>query len=281
MAGAPGGPGRAWPTMVPMPSAADAPTESASSRPVRPRRTAEQTRRLLIAIAKNLLLARGVSTGVSHIRLQEVLRTAGLTTGAAYRIWVDQDEFQEELAASVIQWRLDASTASTREVVCEAGWPDDIDEVVRVGAERHTATFAEERRDDPDSRIFLFALALRATAQGSPRLVAASRARHEQSVAEFTAFYTEAMSRYGLRLREGYTMTHFSTAMAALGEGFALQALEGLDHSVVTRRSCGGEEQEWTLFGVAVAGLVREFFVPCDQERPSHAEEGAGASDAL
>lgn len=248
-------------------------------RPARQRRTAEETRQLLLTIAKNLLLTKGVSTAVSHIRLQEVLRTAGLTTGAAYRIWADQDEFQKDLAASVIEWRLDPSTASTREVVCEAGWPADIDEVVRRGAERHTATFGAAKRNDPESRIFLFALALRATSQGSPRLVAASSARHEHSVAEFTAFYTEAMTRYGLRLRGDYTMTHFTTAMAALGEGFALQALEGIDHPLVARRGCDGNEQEWTLFGAAVAGLVREFFVPCEPDaRPGgtgDTEEGA------
>lgn len=219
---------------------------------------------MLIAIAKDLVLARGVSSGVAHIRLQEVLRIAGLTTGAAYRIWADQEEFQQELAEAVIGWRVDASTASTREVVCAAGWPESLDDVVRLGAERHMATFAAENRTDAESRIFLFALALRATAQGTDSLVAASRARHTCSVGEFTAFYTEVMSRYGMRLRGSYTMTQFSTAMAALGEGFALHALEGLDHARVRRDEADATEPEWTLFGVAVAGLVREFFVPAE-----------------
>lgn len=264
-----------------MPSA-DVTTSSAGSSARRPpkRRSAEHTRRLLIAIAKDLVLARGVSSGVAHIRLQEVLRTAGLTTGAAYRIWPDQDAFQQELAAAVIDWRLDASTASTREMVCANGWPESIDDVIRLGAERHTATFASERREDPESRIFLFALALRATAQGSPALTAASRARHAHSIEEFTAFYTEAMSHYGLRLRDGYTMTQFTTAMAALGEGFALHALEGLEHPTVTRSVDGRPDEQWTLFGVAVAGLAREFFVPCDEGAPCRADEDAGSPPA-
>lgn len=232
----------------------------------RPRRTAAQTRRLLIRIARDLVLARGVSSGVAHIRLQEVLRIAGLTTGAAYRIWADQEESQHELAAAVIEWRIDAPTESTREVVCEEGWPETLDDVIRLGAERYMSTFAPEKRADPSSRLFLYALALRATAQGAEPIMAAARARHERSVEEFTAFYAEAMSRYGMRLRGTYTMTQFTTAMAALGEGFALQAPEGLDHDLVTRGD-GRPEETWTLFGAAVAGLVREFFVPEDPVR--------------
>lgn len=234
----------------------------------RPRRTAEQTRRMLIAIAMDLVLVRGVTSGVAHIRLQEVLRLAGLTTGAAYRIWADQEDFQRELAATIIRCRIDEPTASTREVVCDEGWPESLDEVIRRGAERHMATFAPENSAEASSRIFLAALALRATAQGSERLIAASRARHERSIAEFTAFYAEAMSRYGMRLRGTYTMTQFTTAMAALGEGFALQALEGLDHETVNRGGSAGADQTWTLFGAAVAGLVREFFV-LDAEAPA------------
>ncbi|GAT71750.1 hypothetical protein MHM582_0214 [Microbacterium sp. HM58-2] len=235
-------------------------------RTARPRRTAEQTRRLLIAIAMDLVLTRGVTSGVAHIRLQEVLRIAGLTTGAAYRIWADQEDFQRELAAAVIRCRIDEPTASTREVVCGEGWPEHLDDVIRRGAERHMATFAPENRSEVSSRIFLAALALRATAQASDRLIAASRDRHERSIAEFTAFYAEAMCRYGMRLRGTYTMTQFTTAMAALGEGFALQALEGLEHETVTRSAPGRADESWTLFGAAVAGLVREFFVPAAED---------------
>lgn len=243
---------------------------------VRPRRSSAHTRRLLIAIAKDLVLARGVSSGVAHIRLQEVLRIAGLTTGAAYRIWADQEQFQQELAAAVIGWRLDTSTASTREVVCSTGWPERLDDVIRLGAERHTATFSAENRTDAESRVFLFALALRATAQGSPTLIAASRSRHACSVAEFTSFYTEVMSHYRMRLRGSYTMTQFTTAMAALGEGFALHALEGLDHTTVQRGEADEAQEEWTLFGAAVAGLVREFFVPLEEDRRDEGVQGSG-----
>ena len=50
------------------------------------RRTGDETRALLLRVGMQLLLERGVSAGVQHIRLQDVLRHAGLTTGAAYRL---------------------------------------------------------------------------------------------------------------------------------------------------------------------------------------------------
>lgn len=49
-----------------------------------------------------MLLERGVSAGVGHIRLQEVVRRAQLTTGAAYRLWADQDDFHRDLGPAII-----------------------------------------------------------------------------------------------------------------------------------------------------------------------------------
>ena len=54
------------------------------------RNRAEDTRRLLISIGLRLLHERGPSAAVGPIRLSGVLRRAGLTTGAAYRIWDDR-----------------------------------------------------------------------------------------------------------------------------------------------------------------------------------------------
>lgn len=78
-----------------------------------PRRTGEQTKDLLIRTGIAMLLDRGTSAGVSHIRLQEVVRRAGLTTGAAYRLWADQDAFHHDLAVAATSWRSDAPAAET------------------------------------------------------------------------------------------------------------------------------------------------------------------------
>lgn len=38
---------------------------------------------------------------MQHIRLQEVLRRAGLTTGAAYRLWAKQNDYRDLAVAMV------------------------------------------------------------------------------------------------------------------------------------------------------------------------------------
>lgn len=235
---------------------------------------------MLLAIARNLALERGVSSGVAHIRLQEVLRLAGLTTGAAYRIWADQEDFQRDLAATLIEWRVDEPTASTRAVVFDDGWPSTLEEMIRLGAQAHMDSFIGQHRAGTPSRVFLFALALRASTYGSDDLAAASRARHYRSVEEFSILYTEVMQHYRYRLREDYTMTQFATAVAALGEGFALQALEGLDHDAVTRIGPGERAQAWPLFGVAIVALVQEFFVRDDSD-PGDNDESTGVAEGV
>ena len=78
-----------------------------------PRRTGEQTKDLLIRTGLAMLLDRGITAGVSHIRLQEVVKRAGLTTGAAYRLWADQDAFHHDLAVAAARWRSDVPVAQT------------------------------------------------------------------------------------------------------------------------------------------------------------------------
>ncbi|MBN8901663.1 MAG: hypothetical protein J0H57_11570 [Rhodospirillales bacterium] len=96
-----------------------------------------------------MLLERGVSAGVQHIRLQDVLRHAGLTTGAAYRLWADQSDYQRDLAVSMVRLRLSEPTDYARSAVAgliAADAPGD--DVIRAAAETHVRTAAVDL-DDP------------------------------------------------------------------------------------------------------------------------------------
>lgn len=230
-----------------------------------PRRTGEETRSLLISTGMEMLLDRGISAGVAHIRLQEVVRRAGLTTGAAYRLWADQDDFHRDLAVAMARWRHDRPAESSVlavEELLRSGKP--LDEVIRLAAVRHVQSFDGDggTGGSRTSRLFLIALALRATAQTWDDLKVASNERHEESVEEFVTFYRMLMSAYGFRMRTPYTIRDFAVAMAALGEGFALHAIEGLDHPMLTIDvDDEGPPGEWTLFGICVRGLVHQFMV--------------------
>lgn len=229
------------------------------------RRTAEDTRRLILDAGLRMLLERGASAGVQHIRLQEVLRSVGLTTGAAYRIWADQDDFHRDLSIEMVSLRFAPPSSSAQNaahrVLDEGG---SMDEVLRATTLDHV-TYASRFHREPESRdshAFITALALRTAAGSWPELREASAARHAESIADFTAFYTAIMPRVGLRMRPPFTVRDFAEAMAALGEGFAVRAAEGLDHPMIEiEDGAHMPEGTWTLFGVAARGLVEVFMV--------------------
>ena len=231
------------------------------------RRTGEETRALLIRVGMQMVLERGVSAGIQHIRLQDVLRRAELTTGAAYRLWADQTDYQRDLAVAMVRLRLSSPADYVRDAVTgliEAGEPGD--DIIRAAANAHVRA-ATSDVDDPDeardAQSFLIALALRTAADTWPELKAASRERHDESIAAFDEFYGFLMSSYGLRMKSPLTITDFSEAMAALGEGFAVRALEGIPHP---RIEAGPDDDvpagPWTLFALGVRALVNEFMVP-------------------
>ena len=203
---------------------------------------------------------------MQHIRLQEVLRSVGLTTGAAYRIWDDQDEFHRDLAVAMVGLRFAppvASAAGAIEDVLSSG--ESLDEVARVAA-LDFVTYASKFHLEPESRdshAFITALALRTAAGAWPELRVASAERHRESIAAFATFYAALLQRFGRRMREPLTIVDFTEAMAALGEGFAIRAAEGLDHPTYDIPE-GAElpSGEWTLFGIGIRGLVAAFTIP-------------------
>lgn len=229
-----------------------------------PRRSGEQTRSLLIETGIAMLLERGATAGVSHIRLQEVVRRAGLTTGAAYRLWADQDAFHHDLAVSAAGWRGDDPSDVTLSRI--RGLVDrhvPMMEIVRQGALAHVESFEQgDRERAGTSRTFLVALALRATSATWDDLRTASSSRHADSISRFAELYGQMMRAYGMRMRPNLTLHQFTLAMAALGEGFALQAIQGVSHPRVLRPVPEGVGEKWTLFGVSVWALVESYMVP-------------------
>ena len=229
------------------------------------RRTAEDTRRLILEAGLQMLLERGATAGVQHIRLQEVLRSVGLTTGAAYRIWTDQTDFHRDLAVEMVGLRFAPPVTSASvaiQQVLESG--GSLDDVARVAA-LDFVTYASKFHLEPESRdshAFITALALRTAAGSWPELRVASAERHRGSIEAFADFYGALLQRYGRRVRSPLTIVDFTEAMAALGEGFAIRSAQGLDHPMYDIAE-GAEVPggSWTLFGLSILGMIEAFTV--------------------
>ena len=237
------------------------------------RRSADDTRRLILEAGLQMLLERGATAGVQHIRLQEVLRSVGLTTGAAYRIWVDQDDFHRDLAIEMVGLRFAPPVASAQgaiqDVLDGGGTMNDVIRTAALDHVRYASKFHLEP-ESRDSHAFITALALRTAAGSWPELRLASAERHRGSIAAFAEFYGALLHRYGQRLRSPFTIIDFTEAMAALGEGFAIRAAEGLGHPTYDiPEDAEAPSGEWTLFAISIMGLVHAFTIPMsDEERP-------------
>ena len=175
------------------------------------RRTGEETRALLLRVGMQMLLERGVAAGVQHIRLQEVLRRAGLTTGAAYRLWADQSDYQRDLAVAMVRLRIRSDPAEYPRAAIEdlVAAAADGDEVIRTAAAAHVQSITLDTDDpthDLDAQQFLVTLALRAAAETWPELQEATRERRQGSTAAFARFYLWLMEAYGVRLRSPLTI---------------------------------------------------------------------------
>lgn len=227
------------------------------------RRTMEQTRQLLLDVGTRLLYERGANVGVTHIKLSDVVGSAGLTTGAAYRCWENQDAFHRDLAAAAVRYHDEPPSAATVAGIShlvEARAP--VGEVVRVAAEANLFRY-------PENIAFLTTVALRACAPTDERVAEASRERFAATVESFADVYAALLRIYRRRLRHPLTVTHLTRALMAVNEGFALQAMSGVPHPRLERNDCAeGVGSEWTLFAVTAEAVVERFTEPDPHPSP-------------
>lgn len=221
------------------------------------RRTTEETRELLVNTAVEMLHEQGAYIGVTHVKMSDVVQRAGLTTGAAYRIWESQDDFHREVAVAAVRWRpvgsIDDTVMAIKDAV-EGGLP--VGETIRLASAANLRTL-------PDDAADLVSLTLRMAAPADDELAAASRQRHELAMEDFSALYAALLDVYRLRVRAPYTLRHLALALAALSEGFSIQGLSDVDHPVVERGDVEpGVGAQWTLFGCAAEGIIRALTEP-------------------
>ena len=227
------------------------------------RRTLDQTREMLIDVGIRLLHERRVSVSVTHVRLSDVVAEAGLTTGAAYRCWENQAAFHRDLAVAAAKWRDRASVAETVEaiesLVADKG---PIPEMLRAGAEANLYRY-------PDHTSFLTTIALRTCAPADPAVAEAGREHLTTAVDSFSDLYGALLVHYGRRMRSPYTVRDLATVLAALSEGFALQAVTGEPHPRVERHDVPeGVGTDWSLFGCAAEAVVERFTEPDPDAAP-------------
>ena len=177
------------------------------------RRPKEQTRQAILDEARRMLLEQGTSERID-LRLSTVLERMDLTSGAAYNIWTNQDEFQRDLAMELARNYEWAGPRPT-ELSIDLDADDPTDELRRL-ADRYFDAFtgADE---------FFMTLRFWGTKQPSEELVNAIREGYELNRTAWTEVYQAGLEWSGRRMRPPFTIDDLVVALAAVVEGCALR----------------------------------------------------------
>lgn len=228
-----------------------------------------ETRQLLIDTGLEMLFEEGVRAGVTHIRVRDVVKRAGLTVGAAYGIWENQLAYHRDLIAAATEWRAmgpaTAQTVAAIRPVVESG--GSLEDVIRAAAECHVRGVQPSQGDDRQVPMedMIFSLALRIGTRHDAELRSASRLRHQETAASFIILYEAMARRYSLRMVPPFEVGHLAAVFAALTEGFAVQSMIDIDHPMVEIVE-GKESTTWTLLGFCLRHLIEAMTEPVSSD---------------
>jgi AcrR family transcriptional regulator len=220
-------------------------------------------RQALVEAGVDLLVESGPAPGVDHVRMADAAHRAGYTSGAAYRYWPNQHEFQRDVIIAALRLRAGSAVADTVAMIrrlVEDGAP--FSEIIRVGSAANLHRW-------PDDAVYFATLALRSATYADEDLRDVSKERLVAGLDEYVDLYEAMLRLSDRRMRPPFTTRHLALLFGALGEGFTLQASLGLDHpcfpgGAVDGGSADAEavERDWTLLAIAVRALVEELTEP-------------------
>ena len=225
------------------------------------RRTLDETRTLLLDAGVDILLHDGVSFAVAGCSLIDVCRHAGLkTSGSAYKIWPNQEDFRVEL----LRHALDASTSDSptiRPIMANLANSDDrpsSEELIRSIAAINIGFYIGA----PTFHLFL---ALWCEAGSDPVMAALIHESDERALNAFAQIYEIVADAYELDWVAPFDSRLLATTLAALMEGLAIRARYAPDSvptDLVRATGLDGAEQQWHLAACGVAAIVAKFLRP-------------------
>lgn len=231
--------------------------------PARLRRTAEETRRILLEAATRVAIAQvspsgdGLSNVLASVRITDALAEVNanhdlpnkMTTGAAYNIWSDQVSFQLELLEHVMNAisipGADEIERTVAEMIAAASPADEI--FATIADADFEATIASPE-------LFL-ALGLGALAPADV-VNQAQASANATYVASIAGLLTNLLEYAGLRLQAGRTLEDLIWATEAVAVGYLLRWRT--HPTIPTATDSAGR----TARATAYIGIVKAFTEP-------------------
>jgi hypothetical protein len=253
---------------------------------------------LFVETGRTILREEGLGAGGETLTFKRVSERVETDTGIRVtnasligRVWENQYEYQTDVLAT---FAADDSTSEIEEtlgglVTILSGMDPSSEEsrrwtmreVCRVSAAANTAALSQST--DWSLWIGIWAVTAVGTAPERRRRIELALEQSYQAVTErMEGIYKAGMDFVGFRVRPGLTVRQFTIAVAALAEGCVLRDRVDAANMNGIMRPTGphGEEQEWTLFGLALEALAHEFF-ELDPDWPETAARTPSVSDVL
>jgi hypothetical protein len=255
--------------------------------PRRPQLTQEELRGLFVDAGRQILREEGLSCGAEALTFKRVRERVEADTGILIgngsiigRVWESLFDYQTAVMATIAA---DDSTAEIEQTLdglvpvllgatpssLESRW-STVREVCRAGAA--TNMEALSRSTDWSLWIGVWAVISVGSAPLRRRRIEAALEQSYLVVTErMEKIYQATLSIVGFRVRSGLTIRQFTIAVAALTEGCVLRNRVDTEqmNGIMRPTGPGGEQQTWTLFGIALEALVEKFFEPDPAWEPS------------
>ncbi len=218
-----------------------------------PRRTPEEGRQALLEAGRALAHEQPAAPPLDHIRLTDVARSAGVSSGALYHYWDTQDDYHDDLLDHLFEPGRFDPAANVAEVAAvadaltdEVGAPHpSLDEQIRIGASLEL----EGLLANADLRVLL-ALWAGGDAEVRDRI-----AGHFRSTGRRWAdFYERAFRSAGLEVRPPFTYEMLAVVLAALADGLAVRASVEPEAVPVDL-----DDQGWGILAATLVALLPVF----------------------
>lgn len=244
----------------------------------RPRMSDTETAEAMLTTALAALTRTGLTVSLDHIRLEDVIREAGVARSAVYRRWPHKDQFLGDLLLELAKASAPRSFASSRTatflikrtLLAELDRVRDPAHRMQLAVELVRQTAEEDFKHIYESSDWRTYLSLTVTFISLPpgrlreQVAEALAASERRFTVNMAAGYRVISELLGLRLRHDWV--NFETiAQLANGmmRGLVVKALAAPE--LVDRRSTGrlfDVDGEWSLPALGLAGILTAYVAP-------------------
>lgn len=256
------------------------------------RRSKEELRAVLLEAGTSLLWKRGLNGGAEHVTFTEVFALARSSWGSPInpasvykRIWATQADFQTDVLLAAAATYPDGEATSTRVAAQTV-----LDRADLRTARSRTAALSEICRVAGDAYIRaleasrpwqiwvgIWALTVSTPSTKDDEIVGpAIQDGREKATLALQEFLEAFLPAVGYHVADPFSYEQLALAIGALAEGLALSDRFAPERVRRIDRATVGDPQaltetgatSWTLFGVAMEGLVKQFCEPAKARRP-------------